>query len=151
MRKKNKKSVLQTAPPLWRNLIYINILHNCDVRLRSHRQAEQPHSRLPTVAQRVLTCISTTNLPKFWGYFAKCQPGVLLQAVATLLKMTQVCIISPKTRSIGKFGRQKWSWHGPSGVDQRRARNSAATTSSRNVSSPLQACKIHSAWSSRGC
>ena len=42
--KKNKKSVLQTAPPPWRNLIYINILHNCDVRFRSCREPSASHS-----------------------------------------------------------------------------------------------------------
>ena len=90
MRKKNKKSVFQTAPPPWRNLIYINILHNCDVRFRSRRQAEQPHARLPTVAQRVITRISTTNLQKIFR-----QPGGLLQAVATHVRMAPVCIIPP--------------------------------------------------------
>ena len=91
MRKKNKKSVFQTAPPPWRNLIYINILHNCDVRFRSRRQAEQPHARLPTVAQRVITRISTTNLQKIFR-----QPGGLLQAVATHVRMAPVCIIPPQ-------------------------------------------------------
>jgi hypothetical protein len=101
--KKNKKSVFQTAPPPWRNLIYINILHNCDVRFRSRRQAEQPHARLPTVAQRVITRISTTNLQKIFR-----QPGGLLQAVATHVRMAPVCIIPPQKikRSIGDFGRQ---------------------------------------------
>ena len=148
MRKKNKKSVLQTAPPLWRNLIYINILHNCDVRFRSRRRAEQSHARFPTVAQRVITRISMTNLQKIFrhsrwvaaGCGNTCKDGTSMHNFPLKIK-----------RSIGDFGRQNWSWHGPSGVAQRRVRNSAATTSSRNVSSPLQACNIPSAWSSKGC
>ena len=77
--KKNKKSVLQTAPPPWRNLIYIIVTYVLEV-VASRAPLTQ---RLPIVAQRILTSISTTklHLPKFWiHYFAKCQPGVLLQA-----------------------------------------------------------------------
>ena len=80
--KKNKKSVLQTAPPPWRNLIYINILHNCDVRFRSCREPSASHSTFAHCSAAHSHIHQYDQLAEvLWiHYFAKCQPGVLLQA-----------------------------------------------------------------------
>ena len=78
---------MQTAPPPWRNLIYINILHNCDVRFRSCREPSASHSTFAHCSAAHSHIHQYDQLAEvLWiHYFAKCQPGVLLQAQASTL------------------------------------------------------------------